>query len=399
MAPPVFRGMVKAKQHSVNMSRKRHLLEGSRIIFFFGSLELGGAERQGLLLAKYLKLTCHADVQVLAFWKPGKAARICEEVGIHWELLPSPLPGSRLARFFRILKFMLALRGKRPDIILSYTMHPNIACGLIWQYTGAKNFIWNQRDEGIFRMSESLERRVVRHCPLFVANSNKGKAFLVEKLKVSLKKVSVIHNGVELDPPEFSRAEWRQKLEAGNAFLACHVANLSETKEWKTLFKAWGRFLKEWEEKGKRAILLLAGDSFKNQLKLETLSQESGIAHAVSFLGRVDDISGLLKAGDLALFSSRSEGLPNGVLEPMASGLAVVATDIPGIREAVGPAGIPFLFPPGDDRAFSEIILKMAEDPKLRKRAGEANQKRVAGEFAPAKMYSKMIDLLIGKQD
>jgi glycosyltransferase involved in cell wall biosynthesis len=292
---------------------------------------------------------------------------------------------------------MRALREKRPDIILPYTMHPNIACGLVWRNAGAKKLIWNQRDEGILRMPESLERRVVRLCPLFVANSKKGMEFLVEKLKVSPDKVSVIHNGIELDPPELSREGWRKKLDVGDAFLACKVANLSGTKEWKTLFKAWGRFLKEWEQKGQRAFLLLAGDGFENRLKLDSLSRELGIAHAVLFLGRVDDITGLLKAVDLALFSSVSEGLPNGVLEPMASGLAVVATDIPGIREAVGPDGIPFLVPSGDDRAFSEIILKLAHDPELRKRTGEANQRRVADEFKPEKMYTQMTDLLIGK--
>ena len=248
-------------------------------------------------------------------------------------------------------------------------------------------------------MGASLERRVIRHCPLFIANSKKGAEFLVEELNVSPEKVSVIHNGVELSPPKLSRGAWRQKLDVGEAFLACKVANLSETKEWKTLFLAWGRFLKAWEQKDRHAVLLLAGDDFNFKGKLEVLSRELGIAHAVLFLGRVDDIPGLLKAVDLALFSSESEGLPNGVLESMASGLGVVATDIPGIREAVGPDGIPFLFSSGDDKAFSEMILKLALDPELRLRAGEANQMRIEDQFNPEKMYAKMIDLLAGRRE
>jgi glycosyltransferase involved in cell wall biosynthesis len=89
----------------------------------------------------------------------------------------------------------------------------------------------------------------------------------------------------------------------------------------------------------------------------------------------------LLAAVDVGVFSSRTEGCPNGVLECMAAGLAVAGTDIPGIREALGPEGLPFLAPPGDEERLAEAILDLAESPALRARAGAANRERIRREF------------------
>ena len=71
-------------------------------------------------------------------------------------------------------------------------------------------------------------------------------------------------------------------------------------------------------------------------MQVEALIQELKIVSSVRLVGEVPDLANLLGALDLGVFSSRFEGCPNGVLECMAAGLPVVATDIPGIIEAVG---------------------------------------------------------------
>src|SRR2546426_8921983 len=91
-------------------------------------------------------------------------------------------------------------------------------------------------------------------------------------------------------------------------------------------------------------------------LLMRALARELNLGRSVRFLGPVDDVPGLLSAVDLAVLSSTSEGCPNAVLECMASGLPVVATDIPGIRKAVGPSGYNYLAPPDDARSFAERI-------------------------------------------
>jgi glycosyltransferase involved in cell wall biosynthesis len=119
-----------------------------------------------------------------------------------------------------------------------------------------------------------------------------------------------------------------------------------------------------------------------------------GLADRVHFTGAVSDVAGLLSAADLGAFSSRSEGLPNGVLECMAAGLAVCATAHPGVREAVGAEGEALLAPPGDSHALADRILRAALDADLRRRLGEHGRTRVAAEFAPERMYELMVDLI-----
>jgi glycosyltransferase involved in cell wall biosynthesis len=114
----------------------------------------------------------------------------------------------------------------------------------------------------------------------------------------------------------------------------------------------------------------------------------------VRFLGKVDDIAGLLSAVDLCIHSSKTEGCPNGVLEAMAAGLPVIGTDIPGIREAVGEAGNGFLVPVGDHQRMADAIARLVGDPELCVRYGEVLKKRIDEEFSLDQMCRKSVILL-----
>jgi glycosyltransferase involved in cell wall biosynthesis len=109
--------------------------------------------------------------------------------------------------------------------------------------------------------------------------------------------------------------------------------------------------------------------------RIRYIFRENGGPSDVRFTGPVADVLGLLQASDLAVFSSRLEGCPNGILEAMAVGLPVVATDIPGIREAVGSDGIHLLCPRDNATAMAEMIMKVLFDEKLRSNQGTLMKK------------------------
>jgi glycosyltransferase involved in cell wall biosynthesis len=111
-------------------------------------------------------------------------------------------------------------------------------------------------------------------------------------------------------------------------------------------------------------------------------------------VGEVDDVSGLLGACDLAVFSSRSEGLGRGATEPMYVGLPVVGTDVPGIREAVGDVGAAFLAPPGDAAGLADRIVRLAADPELRVQVGRANAALVRERQSAASTNDVYADLI-----
>ena len=109
--------------------------------------------------------------------------------------------------------------------------------------------------------------------------------------------------------------------------------------------------------------------------------------NSVFLLGRVDDIPTLLNDCDLIVHSSVNEGCPNAVLEAMAMSRAVVGTDIPGMRQALGDACAErCLAQPHSASDLAERIVTVLEDPELRSELGAANFRRVKEEFSVEKM-------------
>lgn len=119
--------------------------------------------------------------------------------------------------------------------------------------------------------------------------------------------------------------------------------------------------------------LLLAGDGNRRKIVEEFGAQEQ-LSQRVHFLGNRNDVANVLKAADVIVMSSRYEGLSLSSLEGLASGRPVVASDVPGLREIVGNAGI--LFPQGDAQALAKTILALEEHPKLRQQTIEKGLQR-----------------------
>ena len=329
-------------------------------------------------------------VEVWGFNKSGPVADICEQHGIRWRV--EPLNASRLESIRRVAHLM---REARPDVLLPYTWLPNAVCGFVWQSTGARLCVWNQRDEGLFLPKTTWERWAVQRTPRFISNSHAGARFLIEKLKVDAAKVHVIPNGIAPSTPQMDRHAWRERLEIDDAsFVACMVANLHTNKDHETLLKAWPAVRTTLEQSGRKAVLVLAGRHDGAYESLVALTRELKIERGVCFAGPVSDVPGLLRAADIGVFSSRSEGCPNGVLECMAAGLAIAATDIEGVREVMGSSEL--LAPVGDAAALSRTILTLAADPAMCLILGAQNRKRIIEKYDARRMCEQLVEIIVG---
>ena len=369
-------------------------LKGRRVIFVFGSLELGGAERQALILARHLVDHEQANVEFWGFNQSGPVAEICEQHGIRSRVVSYPFEAGPVSRWASILKLALMLRRACPDVLLPYTLVPNVACALVWKWTGARLCIWNQRDEGLVPVKSWWERAAVRRPSQFISNSPAGARYLTDKLDVTATKVCVVPNGIEELRPELDRRTWRKQLDIDEtSFVACMVANLHFNKDHQTLLREWSTVMVSMQKQKRNAVLVLAGRHDNAYESLVAVTYEVGIARDVRFAGHVDDVAGLLSAADIGVFSSVSEGCPNGVLECMSAGLAVVGTNIEGIREVLGPTGADFLASgePGD---LARIILRLASDSELRDRVGAENRRRAREHYDSRRMCEDIVSLL-----
>lgn len=364
-----------------------------RILFLFGSLEMGGAERQGLLLARYLKEHEAAEVQVWGLGAAGGAvADQCVAWDIPWHALP--LHWGLRRRIPHLLRLFRRLRSDRPTILLSYTKVPNLSAALLWRLCGVRLCVWNQADAGLLLDSTWLHRLAVSRVEHFIANAEGGRRYLLDTFGLQPSQVRLIRNGVSLAPPVADRSAWRQRLSVAEGdFVAVMVANLSRYKDHETLLRAWQSIAAR-SNADRQPFLVLAGRFDDQAETLQQLATQLHIDGQVRFLGAVSDVSGLLAAADLCVHSSPSEGIPNAVLEAMASGLAVVGSDIPGLREAVGEEGLPLLAPVADADALADQIERLMTDTLLRHRQGKAMRQRAEQLFGLERMCRETAEYL-----
>jgi glycosyltransferase involved in cell wall biosynthesis len=134
------------------------------------------------------------------------------------------------------------------------------------------------------------------------------------------------------------------------------------------------------------------GDAYADRIR--ALAAEPDLAESVRFAGASEVIPDLLTRSAIGVLSSRNEGMPNAVLEYMAAGLPVVATDLPGIRLALGEEASHWLAPEGDAEALAERMLELMRDPALRGECGRRNRARAEAEFSVAALGERTLAVL-----
>ena len=158
------------------------------------------------------------------------------------------------------------------------------------------------------------------------------------------------------------------------------VARFTPQKNHRLLLRAFAR-----AAAGHPGLRLhLVGDG-AGEAALRRDARRLGVAEAVAFLGRRDDVPALMAAADLLVLASDFEGLPLVVLEAMAAGLPVVATRIGGTVEALGPDH-PWLVPARDAGALAATLAAALGDPGARAAVAAAQRRRHADFYEAARM-------------
>jgi len=156
--------------------------------------------------------------------------------------------------------------------------------------------------------------------------------------------------------------------------LLVSVGRLKSPKDFHTLLNALGRL------HGVEYDALIVGDG-PDRPELATLLEQLGLGDRVRLCGERDDIPELLASADCFVLASRSEGLPMSILEAMAAGLPVVASDVGGVAELVDDGVTGLLVAPRDADRLAEALRRVLADVDLRRRLGAAGRRRVEERF------------------
>jgi glycosyltransferase involved in cell wall biosynthesis len=200
-------------------------------------------------------------------------------------------------------------------------------------------------------------------------------------------RVEVIYNGVDTAVYEsaIARDEARRRLQLGSdEFVIIQVARLDYLKDHGTALRALARIV----TRHPRIRLVLVGDG-PERAAIESRIAELRLGEHVRLLGTRSDVNQLLPAADLFLLTSISEGIPLTIIEAMAAGLPVVATDVGGMSEVVANGETGYLAPAQNAAALAERVLYLAERPGHCRQLGLAGQQRARVEFDESRMCAQ----------
>ena len=155
-----------------------------------------------------------------------------------------------------------------------------------------------------------------------------------------------------------------------------------------------GRLLRAMRRVEIPARLVVVGDGGERET-LQRLAGELGLADRVKFAGHVTDPQRLYRGFDLLALSSDTEQMPLSVLEAMAAGLPVAATDVGDVRTMLSDENGPFIVP-REEAPLAAALLALLEDPGLRRRIGQANCRKAAQAYDQEAMFQAYARLLHG---
>lgn len=227
-----------------------------------------------------------------------------------------------------------------------------------------------------------VDRWMYRRYSAIACNSQGSADALLRWLPEVADRVSVVFNGVPLERFQQAQAPPRgEVLPDDGAPVLIFVARMQYEKDHDTVLRALAQV--------PRARLLLVGDG-ERRPSLQELARSLGVAERVHFLGRRPDVDRLLKLAALYVHSSHYEGFGIAAVEAMAAGLPIIASDVPGLSEVVGSAGL--LFPQGDAGALARHLNAVLASDDLRQKLARASQQR-AQEFSIERTVQSYLDI------
>jgi glycosyltransferase involved in cell wall biosynthesis len=136
--------------------------------------------------------------------------------------------------------------------------------------------------------------------------------------------------------------------------------------------------------------LLVAGRTGNATSALERWVADSNLADRVTLLGPRDDVADLLSAADVFVLPSRWEGFPGAVVEAMALEAPIVASDLPGVREALGPRLPAVLVPPESAKALASALEAVLDDPRGAANRAAEGRSRFLSHFTMEEVAAQM---------
>ena len=283
------------------------------------------------------------------------------------------------------------IRHKRPHVLHTHTAKAGavgrlaaLACGdarpPVIVHTFHGHMLKNEFDPVRERLYRSIERRLAPVADALVTVSPEVRDELVEIGIAPATRFAVVRLGIELSERVGGAAEGATlRAELGvpaDRFTIGWVGRMTAVKQAGDVLAT----VRTLRDRGCDAALVMVGDG-PDRAGLERRARELGLDEGVFFVGFQQDVGPWFHAVDALLLPSRSEGTPVSAIESLAAGKPVVATRVGGVADVVHEGEDGFLVAFGDTDGATERLQRLAADPALRRRLGEAGRERILQRY------------------
>ena len=357
-----------------------------RILHVIPTLDRAGAEKQLVLLASGL-VRRGFDVHVCVLTRDGPLRGELESSGIRPVVLGKRWKVDPFA-FWQLRRTMARLR---PELVQTWIFAANTYGRAAALTTGVPHLVASERcvDRWKAPYEFALDRALAHRTHRIVVNCTSTRDFYVQH-GIPRQKFEIIPNGIPVaEPSSLPREELLRELELpANTRLIGVVGRLWPQKRVKDLI--WASDL-VWVLHP-NVCLVVIGDGPQRPM-LERFTRLLDAQARVRFLGQRDDVLRIMPHFDVFWQGSEYEGLPNAVMEAMAAGVPVVATDVDGNRDLVIPDETGFLVPVGDRAGRTRATDRILNDSELAQRLAECGRRRVQEHFGVETMIERYATL------
>lgn len=246
----------------------------------------------------------------------------------------------------------------------------------------------------------SIERLLARITTRVVAISSSQATELSRLLWLRPQRIAVVPLGLELAhfvsaDADAARRRFREKVEAGDRVVVTMVGRLTAIKNHALAIRA----LAEAATEAPDLLLVLVGGG-EEERALRALAVELGISDRVRFAGWWEDLEAVYYGSDVVALSSTNEGTPVCLIEALACGRAVIATNVGGVADVLAEGTVGVMVPPESVSAFADALVRLS-DPVERTTFEQRGRDRVLGRYDSRRLVSDveaLYDTLVGER-
>jgi L-malate glycosyltransferase len=342
-------------------------------------MTLGGGERVVLKLARLLPQYGFRTSILTFFAHPDCAALRPAPCPIYLLPLMRTYDWTAIRGAFALKKF---LRVQQVQLVQTFFESSDLWAGFTTKAMSDAKLVWSRRDMGILRgRKHEVAYRLMAGMPDMVfAVSNQVRRHCIEVDGIDPARVETVYSGVDVVQQDTDAGPQKR----GSDTMITTVGNIRRVKGHDLLIRAAGMIAPRFPD----VTFSVAGAVLEQDYfaQLKELVTELGLEDRFLFLGGISDLRNHLAGSDIFVLPSRSEGFSNAIIEAMAAGLPVVATDVGGNTEAVEDGVNGFILPPENADELAKAIAELLGNPARAQKMGAAGKAIVTEKFTTEAM-------------